>query len=80
MCAGFFEGTPLFWTLSRSHHADIGAPEPSTYLPFAATIYQEGVHFPCVRIQENFKDKDDLIRIGLQKIRVSNIWYGDYRA
>jgi N-methylhydantoinase B len=76
----FFEGTPLFWTLSRSHHADIGAPEPSTYLPFAATIYQEGVHFPCVRIQENFKDKQDLIRIGLQKIRVSNIWYGDYRA
>ena len=76
----FFEGTPLFWTLSRSHHADIGAPEPSTYLPFAATIYQEGVHFPCVRIQENFKDKEDLIRIGLQKIRVSNIWYGDYRA
>ena len=38
------------------------------------------MHFPCVRIQENFKDKDDLIRIGLQKIRVSNIWYGDYRA
>ena len=76
----FFEGTPLFWTLSRSHHADIGAPEPSTYLPFAATIYQEGVHFPCIRIQENFKDKEDLIRIGLQKIRVSNIWYGDYRA
>ena len=76
----FFEGVPLFWTLSRSHHADIGAPEPSTYLPFAATIYQEGVHFPCVRIQENFKDKADIIRIGLQKIRVSNIWYGDYRA
>jgi N-methylhydantoinase B len=76
----FFEGKPLFWTLSRSHHADIGAPEPSTYLPFAATLYQEGVHFPCVRIQQNFKDKEDLIRIGLQKIRVSNIWYGDYRA
>jgi len=76
----FFEGTPLFWTLSRSHHADIGAPEPSTYLPFAATIYQEGVHFPCVRIQENFKDKEDLLRIGFQKIRVSNIWHGDYRA
>lgn len=76
----FFDGVPLFWTLSRSHHADIGAPEPSTYLPFAATIYQEGVHFPCVRIQEDFKDKQDLLRIGFQKIRVSNMWYGDYRA
>ena len=38
------------------------------------------MHFPCVRIQENFKDKADIIRMGMQKIRVSNIWYGDYRA
>jgi N-methylhydantoinase B len=76
----FCDGEPLFWTLARSHHADIGAPEPTTYLPSAATIYEEGVHFPCVRIQENFKDKADIIRIGLQKIRVSNIWHGDYRA
>ena len=57
-----------------------GAPEPTAYLPYAKTIYEEGVHFPCVRIQENGKDKADLIRMGHQKIRVSNIWYGDYRA
>ncbi len=76
----FCEGEPLFWTLARSHHADIGAPEPTTYLPYAKTIYEEGLHFPCVRIQENGEDKADLIRMGLQKIRVSNIWYGDYRA
>ena len=76
----FFDSEPLFWTLARSHHADMGAPEPTTYLPYAANIYQEGLHFPCVRIQENGKDKPDLIRMGHQKIRVSNIWYGDYRA
>jgi N-methylhydantoinase B len=76
----FCDGEPMFWALARSHHADIGAPEPTTYLPYAKTIYEEGVHFPCVRIQENRKDKDDLIRMGQQKIRVSNIWYGDYRA
>ena len=76
----FCDGEPLFWTLARSHHADIGAPEPTTYLPYAQTIYEEGLHFPCVRIQENGEDKDDLIRMGRQKIRVSNIWYGDYRA
>jgi len=76
----FCDGEPLFWTLARSHHADIGAPEPTTYLPYAKTIYEEGLHFPCVRIQENGEDKADLIRMGHQKIRVSNIWYGDYRA
>ncbi len=76
----YHEGEPLFWTLARSHHVDLGAPEPTTYLPYAATIYGEGLHFPCIRIQENGKDKADLIRMGHQKIRVSNIWYGDYRA
>jgi len=76
----FHDGEPLFWTLARSHHVDMGAPEPTTYLPRAASIYEEGMHFPCVRIQENFEDKADIIRMGLHKIRVSNIWYGDYRA
>ena len=76
----FADGEPLFWVLSRSHHADVGAPEPTTYLPYAATLYQEGVHFPCVRIQEGREDKADIVRIGLQKIRAPHVWYGDYRA
>jgi N-methylhydantoinase B/oxoprolinase/acetone carboxylase alpha subunit len=76
----FVDGEPLFWTLARSHHVDMGAPEPNTYLPYAKTIYEEGMHFPCVRVQENFRDKRDIIRMGRQKIRVSNIWYGDYAA
>jgi N-methylhydantoinase B len=76
----YLEGVPVFWTLSRSHHADIGAPEPTTYLPYAKTIYEEGVHFPCVRCQEGFRDKADIIRLARQKIRVSNIFYGDYQA
>ena len=76
----FIEGEPLFWTLSRSHHADVGAPEPSTYLPYAAEVYQEGVHFPCVRTHRNYTEIADVIRIGLHKIRVPRIWYGDFRA
>jgi N-methylhydantoinase B len=76
----FCDGEPMFWTLARSHHADIGAPEPSTYLPYAATVYQEGLNFPCVRFQENFKDRNDWIRFCKTNIRVSNVWYGDYRA
>jgi N-methylhydantoinase B len=76
----YCDGEPMFWALSRSHHADIGAPIPSTYLPEAATIYEEGMHFPCIRFQEDFKDKQDLIRMCRMKIRVGEIWYGDYLA
>ncbi len=76
----FVDGEPLFWTLSRAHHADIGAPIPSTYLPLAKTIFEEGIHLPCIRIQEDFKDKKDLIRMIQVKNRVADLWYGDYQA
>jgi N-methylhydantoinase B len=76
----FVDGQPLFWTLARAHHADIGAPIPSTYLPEARTIYEEGVHLPCVQIQQDFKDKADIIRMCKMKIRVADLWYGDYLA
>ena len=59
---------------------DIGAPIPSTYLPEAATIYEEGAYLPCVRVQEDFKNKNDIIRMCRTKIRVGEIWYGDYLA
>lgn len=76
----FVDGEPLFWSLSRSHHADVGAPLPTTYLPYARTVYEEGMHFPCVRIQRSFRDLKDIVRMGLYKIRVNHIWYGDYQA
>ena len=76
----FFRGGPLFWVVALSHHADTGAPVPSTYLPYARTIYEEGLHFPCVRIAENYQEKADILRIGLKRIRVPEIWLGDLRA
>ena len=76
----FFDGKPMFWVVALAHHADTGAPVPSTYLPFARTIYEEGLHFPCVRILENYREKADILRIGLTRIRVPEIWLGDLRA
>lgn len=76
----FVNDEPLFWTLSRAHHADIGAPVPTTYLTDAATIYEEGVHLPCVQIQQDFRDRADIIRMCRMKIRVPDLWYGDYLA
>ena len=51
----FFDGKPLFWTVSRAHHADVGAPIPSTYLPYAKTIFEEGLHFPGVRVERGLQ-------------------------
>ena len=75
----FYDGVPLFWSINRAHQADIGAPEPTTYLQEAETIYQEGPHFPGIRIQEEYEDKDDIVRMCKLNIRSGETtWYGDY--
>ena len=65
----FFNGKPLFWTVSRAHHADVGAPIPSTYLPYAKTIFEEGLHFPGVRVERGYKEIRDIIRMAKIKVQ-----------
>lgn len=75
----FCDGEPLFWTLNRAHQADIGAPEPSTYLAGAKDIYQEGTHFPSIRVQEDYEEREDIVRMCKLNIRVGETqWYGDF--
>src|SRR6476620_5086557 len=69
----FVDSEPLFWAVALSHHADVGAPIPTTYLPFARTIYEEGLHFPCVRVVENYKERADIIRMAAMKIRAPRV-------
>ena len=46
----FFEGEHLFTTMARAHQAECGNTQPTTYMPFAPDLYQEGaLDFPCVR-------------------------------
>jgi N-methylhydantoinase B len=76
----FFEGELLFWVMSRAHQADVGAPLPTTYLPYAATVQEEGLHIPCVRVRRDNRDLQDILRIIRHKVRVPELWYGDYLA
>lgn len=77
----FYEDEALFWAVNRAHQADVGAPIPSTYVGSAATVYEEGPHFPAVRIQTDYEDHQDIVRLCRENIRAGDIqWYGDYRA
>lgn len=77
----FHDDEFLFWSINRAHQADVGAPLPSTYLGGAATVYEEGPHFPAIRIQADYEDRDDVVRTLKTNIRASERqWYGDYRA
>ena len=76
----FYQGEKLFYTLTRAHQADIGAPIPSSYLAFSKTIYEEGLQLPCMRIQKDYQNIEDVIRMCRVRIRVPEQWYGDYLA
>ena len=75
----FHHGEHLFTVTVKGHQADCGDSIPTTYTPRARDVYEEGaLIFPCVRIQRDGKDNEDIIRMCRRRIRVPDQWYGDY--
>ena len=77
----FIDGEHMFTACAKAHQADCGNSIPSTYHGYAKDVYEEGaLIFPCVKIQDNYKDVGDIIRMCRRRIRVPEQWYGDYLA
>jgi len=77
----FWEGRHLFTAAAKAHQADCGNAQPTTYMPYARDVYEEGsLIFPAVRVQRAYSDIDDVIRVCRRRIRVPDQWYGDYLA
>jgi N-methylhydantoinase B len=77
----FYNGELLFFTAAKGHQADCGNSIPSTYAPNARDVFEEGaIDWPCIKIQENYQDIEDILRIAKMRIRVPEQWYGDYLA
>jgi len=75
------DGVHQFTVVARAHQADCGNATPTTYAATARDVYEEGaVIFPCVRVQENYADIEDVIRMCRLRIRVPDQWWGDYLA
>ena len=77
----FADGEHLFTASAKAHQADCGNAEPSTYVTYVEDVYAEGgLVFPCVRVQRDYQDIEDIIRMCRRRIRVPDVWYGDYLA
>jgi N-methylhydantoinase B len=77
----FLQGRHLFTAVTKAHQADCGNSLPTTFFATARDVYEEGaLIFPCVRVQRDHKDIDDIIRMCRSRIRVPDQWYGDYLA
>jgi N-methylhydantoinase B len=65
--------------LVKAHMADIGNAERTTMTATARDVYEEGaLIFNCVKVQEDYRDVEDVIRMCQARIRVPEDWYGDY--
>jgi len=77
----FVDGEHVFTASAKAHQADCGNSEPSTYMAYVDDVYAEGgLIFPCVQVQRDYRDIDDIIRMCRRRIRVPEVWYGDYLA
>src|ERR1035438_5521652 len=77
----FVEGKHVFTASAKAHQADCGNSDPSTYRAYVADVYEEGgLIFPCVKVQKDYADIEDVVRICRRRIRVPDVWYGDYLA
>ena len=74
-------GIHRFTIVAKAHQADCGNSVPTTYHAEARDVYEEGaLIFPCVKMQEDYRDVDDIVRMCMLRIRVPDQWWGDYLA
>ena len=67
--------------VAKAHQADCGNSIPTTYHGSARDVYNEGaLIFPAVRIQTDYQDNLDIVRMCEMRIRVPEQWWGDYLA
>jgi N-methylhydantoinase B len=75
------QGEHHFTIWVKAHQADCGNSQPTTYMGHARDVYEEGaLIFPSVKVQQDYKDNADIVRMCQMRIRVPEQWRGDYLA
>jgi N-methylhydantoinase B len=75
------DGVHRFTAIAKAHLSDIGNSIPAAQHPWAKDVYEEGaLIFPAVKVQEDYRDIEDIIRMCLLRIRKPDQFYGDYLA
>lgn len=66
---------------AKAHMADCGNSVPTTFFAGARDVYEEGaLIFPCVKVQRTYELDDDFVRQCRLRIRVPDMWFGDFLA
>lgn len=75
------DGELRCWVYVKAHLADVGNSLPTTAMPSARDVYEEGaLVFSCAKVQSGYRDVEDVMRMCTARIRVPQMWRGDYLA
>lgn len=75
------QGVHHFTVFAKAHVADCGNSIPTTFFATAKDVYQEGaLIFPCQKVQSNYEIDQDFVRQCKLRLRVPEMWYGDFLA
>ncbi|MFN8149516.1 MAG: hydantoinase B/oxoprolinase family protein [Solirubrobacterales bacterium] len=78
---GLLGGAPHSLPARRPTRPTAATPTRAPTCPTRPTsTTRAGPRFPCVRIQRDRTDVADIIRMCRRRIRVPDMWYGDYLA
>ncbi|MGO4567982.1 hydantoinase B/oxoprolinase family protein [Rhizobium sp. 2YAF20] len=76
----FIDGKLVFWSTARGHQLDIGAFLPSSVLPAAQNVYQEGITIPPLRLVDKGKMRNDVRELYFWNVRYRHLLEGDMLA
>lgn len=76
----FVDGQHLFWSVTKGHQLDVGALIPSSIVPAAKDVWQEGLHIPPLKIHDRGVPREDVIDLYLTNLRYRDLLKGDLLA
>ena len=76
----FWQGQLVAFTLSYSHHTDIGGRFPGGFSSQCTETFEEGLRLPIVKLYDEGTRNDALLETVLANVRVSEEWLGDVEA
>lgn len=76
----FWQGKLVAFSLSYSHHTDIGGRFPGGFSSQCTETFEEGLRLPIVKLYDGGVRNEALLETILANVRVSEEWLGDVEA
>jgi len=76
----FYKDALVGFSVNKAHWTEIGGKDPGSWTTNSTEIFQEGLHFPCVKLFDRGKEIDSLVDMIDANSRLPDQTIGDMRA